>query len=107
MIITRRWKHKHIISGQDFDLIELDSTYYVFVPNVYDNNEIVDKFNSGEYIEKYTYEQVEELRGSHENFMVLYGLLQKLKAKCECGSDSVPSTQGLHDWWCPRYGSDM
>jgi len=103
MKVTNRWKKFLLLEMMEHDLIELDGEKYVCTPHFHTSKTVIDFLEKNPAVKLYTFKEIDELKSSHPNFMAMYQLLMKVKAKCECGADSI-SAPG-HDWYCPKRGT--
>jgi len=98
--ITKRWRDVAIIGLEPYDLVEIDNEYYSLVKNYLEEYIIVNRFNSGEYTEKYTFKELLDAKSLHPNIRTMLSYVSIRKDKCVCGGTSANTT---HSDWCPKY----
>jgi len=88
-----------LIGGHMNDMIELDETHYVCVPYFLPNTEAIESIKDSNCV-KYTFEELEEQRGSHPNLKKMWDIVSVWQALCERGGKTANTP---HSDWCPAY----
>jgi hypothetical protein len=100
--ITKRWKNFIIMEMHMHDMVEIDKKYYVCVPSFISDRDIINNFKTGVYVAKYTLKELENVKGSHPNFRMMYDIVVVWNSPCQCGSDMLCLP---HSDWCPKYNT--